>query len=98
MAEDGPAAGRGAGPGPRDAPAAGRAPGPGPGAVPWETAEFARRARFVLGRWGSGLPDGARAGCAVSRSIAQFGSTRSINAGVAAGIAMHGWVRQHGVG
>ena len=28
-------------------------------------------------------------------SIAQFGSTRSINAGVAAGIAMHAWVRQH---
>jgi tRNA G18 (ribose-2'-O)-methylase SpoU len=28
-------------------------------------------------------------------SIAQFGSTRSINAGVAAGIAMHTWIRQH---
>jgi tRNA G18 (ribose-2'-O)-methylase SpoU len=28
-------------------------------------------------------------------SIAQFGSTRSINAGVAAGIAMHSWVRRH---
>jgi tRNA G18 (ribose-2'-O)-methylase SpoU len=28
-------------------------------------------------------------------SIAQFGSTRSLNAGVAAGIAMHAWVRQH---
>ena len=28
-------------------------------------------------------------------SIAQFGSTRSINAGVAAGIAMHAWIREH---
>ncbi len=28
-------------------------------------------------------------------SIAQFGSTRSINAGVASGIAMHAWVRAH---
>jgi len=28
-------------------------------------------------------------------SIAQFGSTRSINAAVAAGIAMHTWIRQH---
>ena len=28
-------------------------------------------------------------------SIAQFGSTRSINAGVASGIAMHTWIRQH---
>ena len=31
-------------------------------------------------------------------SIAQFGSTRSINAGVAAGIAMHAWIRQHARG
>ena len=29
-------------------------------------------------------------------SIAQFGSTRSINASVAAGIAMHAWIRRHG--
>jgi tRNA G18 (ribose-2'-O)-methylase SpoU len=29
-------------------------------------------------------------------SIAQYGSTRSINAGVAAGIAMHRWIQQHG--
>jgi tRNA G18 (ribose-2'-O)-methylase SpoU len=28
-------------------------------------------------------------------SIAQYGSTRSINAGVASGIAMHTWIRQH---
>jgi tRNA G18 (ribose-2'-O)-methylase SpoU len=28
-------------------------------------------------------------------SIAQFGSTRSINASVAAGIAMHVWIAQH---
>jgi tRNA G18 (ribose-2'-O)-methylase SpoU len=29
-------------------------------------------------------------------SITQVGSTRSINAGVASGIAMHTWLRQHG--
>ncbi|MEY2673390.1 MAG: hypothetical protein RLZZ508_1267, partial [Actinomycetota bacterium] len=28
-------------------------------------------------------------------SIAQFGSTRSINAGAAAAIAMHAWIRRH---
>jgi tRNA G18 (ribose-2'-O)-methylase SpoU len=28
-------------------------------------------------------------------SIAQFGSTRSINASAAAAIVMHAWVRQH---
>jgi tRNA G18 (ribose-2'-O)-methylase SpoU len=27
-----------------------------------------------------------------------FGSTRSINAGVASGIAMHAWIRQHALG
>jgi tRNA G18 (ribose-2'-O)-methylase SpoU len=27
--------------------------------------------------------------------IAQFGSTRSINAGAAAAVAMHAWVRRH---
>jgi tRNA G18 (ribose-2'-O)-methylase SpoU len=34
----------------------------------------------------------------VTCSIAQFGSTRSINAGVAAGIAMHAWIRRHALG
>jgi hypothetical protein len=33
--------------------------------------------------------------CDTTLSIAQFGSTRSINAGAAAAIAMHTWVRQH---
>jgi tRNA G18 (ribose-2'-O)-methylase SpoU len=28
-------------------------------------------------------------------SIAQFGSTRSINVGAAAAIAMHAWIRIH---
>ena len=36
-----------------------------------------------------------RAAADLTVSIAQFGSTRSINAGVAAGIAMHAWIRQH---
>ena len=33
--------------------------------------------------------------CSELFSIAQYGSTRSINAGVASGIAMHSWVRAH---
>jgi len=37
----------------------------------------------------------AKTGAAVNVSIAQFGSTRSINAAVAAGIAMHTWIAQH---
>ena len=37
----------------------------------------------------------ARAECDGTFSIAQFGSTRSINASAAAAIAMHAWVREH---
>ena len=37
----------------------------------------------------------ALAACDGHFSIAQFGSTRSINAAAAAAIAMHAWVRQH---
>jgi tRNA G18 (ribose-2'-O)-methylase SpoU len=42
-----------------------------------------------------GLTDEARVAAGLVCSIAQYGSTRSINAGVAAGIAMHAWIRQH---
>ena len=68
-----------------------------PGASPLETAVVARNALFLFGQEGSGLTDEARAVATQVFSIAQFGSTRSINAGVAAGIAMHAWVRQHAV-
>ena len=67
-----------------------------PGSVPLETTAppppacccSARRARACPTR------PAATPGAAVC-SIAMFGSTRSINAGVASGIAMHAWVRQH---
>ena len=42
-----------------------------------------------------GLSAAARAACSEMFSIAQYGSTRSINAGVASGIAMHAWIREH---
>ena len=67
----------------------------GPGAVPIETALLPERCVLLFGQEGPGLTEEARAGAAATVSIAQFGSTRSINAGVAAGIAMHEWVRQH---
>jgi tRNA G18 (ribose-2'-O)-methylase SpoU len=66
-----------------------------PGAVPLEATELPRQALLLFGQEGSGLTDEARAACATVCSIAQFGSTRSINAGVAAGIAMHAWIRRH---
>jgi tRNA G18 (ribose-2'-O)-methylase SpoU len=50
---------------------------------------------LLFGQEGPGVTGEARAVAAQTVSIAQFGSTRSINAGVAAGIAMHTWIRQH---
>jgi tRNA G18 (ribose-2'-O)-methylase SpoU len=66
-----------------------------PGATPIESAALPAACVLVLGQEGPGLSDGMRAACARTLSIAQFGSTRSINAGAAAAIAMHTWVRQH---
>jgi tRNA G18 (ribose-2'-O)-methylase SpoU len=66
-----------------------------PGSVPIETATLPRRCLLLFGQESSGLTPAAREGAELTVSIAQFGSTRSINAGVAAGIAMHAWIRQH---
>jgi tRNA G18 (ribose-2'-O)-methylase SpoU len=66
-----------------------------PGAVPLETTTLPREALLLFGQEGTGLSEQARAVAAATVSISQFGSTRSINAGVAAGIAMHTWIRQH---
>jgi tRNA G18 (ribose-2'-O)-methylase SpoU len=66
-----------------------------PGAVPLETAVLPERCVLLFGQEGPGLTAQAREVAALTVSIAQFGSTRSINAGVAAGIAMHAWIRQH---
>jgi len=64
-----------------------------PGALPLERAELPKRCVLVFGQEGPGLSAPAREACAAVYSIAQFGSTRSINAGVASGIAMHTWIR-----
>ncbi|MBC3185776.1 RNA methyltransferase [Corynebacterium sp. zg-331] len=66
-----------------------------PGSVPLETAALPRRCVLLFGQEGPGVTPQAREAAVMTCSIAQFGSTRSLNAGVAAGIAMHAWVRQH---
>jgi tRNA G18 (ribose-2'-O)-methylase SpoU len=67
-----------------------------PGAVRLEHTTLPRESLLIFGQEGPGITDEARAGAALTVSIAQFGSTRSINAAVAAGIAMHTWITQHG--
>lgn len=65
------------------------------GSVPIETFALPQRCMLLMGQEGPGLSSAARAACDAVCSIAMFGSTRSINAGVASGIAMHTWVMTH---
>ena len=67
-----------------------------PDSVPIETFEFPERCVMVFGQEGPGLSEEIHQAAQATLSIAQYGSTRSINAGSAAGIAMHSWIRQHG--
>jgi tRNA G18 (ribose-2'-O)-methylase SpoU len=66
-----------------------------PGSRPMETTTLPRRCVLLFGQEGPGLSATARDACTQLFSIAQYGSTRSINAGVASGIAMHAWIRTH---
>lgn len=67
-----------------------------PGATRLEETELPERCLLVFGQEGPGITDATSSGAAQVVSIAQFGSTRSINASVAAGIAMHSWIRRWG--
>ena len=66
-----------------------------PGSQPIEGFRMPRACVLVFGQEGPGLSDEMQAACEVILHITQFGSTRSINAGAAAAIAMHAWVTQH---
>jgi tRNA G18 (ribose-2'-O)-methylase SpoU len=66
-----------------------------PGSVPIEGADLPERCVLLFGQEGPGLSPAARDACELVCSITQHGSTRSINAGVASGIAMHSWLLQH---
>lgn len=66
-----------------------------PGSVRLEETEIPENCLLLFGQEGPGLTEEAAAAAAMTVSIAQFGSTRSINAGVAAGIVMHAWIARH---
>jgi len=68
-----------------------------PGAIPIDAEPLPKNCVLVFGQEGPGLSENMRPVLAQCRSIPQFGSTRSINAGVAAGIAMYSWIRQHAI-
>lgn len=66
-----------------------------PGAVALETNGLPLLCVLFFGQEGPGLSPEAVEVCDSMRFISQFGSTRSINAGVASGIAMYAWVVRH---
>lgn len=66
-----------------------------PGAIPLEAFDLPESCILLFGTEGTGLSAEARDSSSQLLSIAQYGSTRSINAGAAAAIAMHAWIRRH---
>lgn len=65
------------------------------GSVPLSKTALPRDAVLVFGSESDGLSDEMIATCQRLVAIEQFGSTRSVNVGVASGIAMYAWVQQH---
>lgn len=65
------------------------------GSVPLETYDLPKACVLVFGQEGPGVSAQLLAVADVILHIEQFGSTRSINAGAAAAVAMHAWVRRH---
>jgi tRNA G18 (ribose-2'-O)-methylase SpoU len=65
------------------------------GSVPIESTALPKQCVLLFGQEGPGVSDAALAAARVICAITQFGSTRSLNAGVASGVAMYEWCRQH---
>jgi tRNA G18 (ribose-2'-O)-methylase SpoU len=69
-----------------------------PGSVPLESAALPRACVMLFGQEGPGLSPESVGICASVLHITQYGSTRSLNAGAAAAIAMYHWALQHARG
>lgn len=65
------------------------------GAQPLNQQPLPENAVLVFGSEGEGLSEGLLQGASKVIMIEQFGSTRSVNVGVASGIAMYAWMQQH---
>ncbi|MDR0397885.1 MAG: RNA methyltransferase [Candidatus Nomurabacteria bacterium] len=66
-----------------------------PGAQPLHEAEFAAKAMFLYGNESDGVSKEGLAAASKMVEIEQFGSTRSVNVGVASGITMYTYVQRH---
>lgn len=66
-----------------------------PGATPLSKAKLPSNSVLVFGGEGPGLSNQMQIIAEKTIMIEQFGSTRSVNVGVAAGIAMYAWMQQN---
>lgn len=66
-----------------------------PNSVELHKVELPKSAVLVFGQEGPGLSPEMQAICEYIVAIEQFGSTRSVNVGVASGIVMYNWVKQN---
>lgn len=66
-----------------------------PSSVVLQKADLPRHSVLVFGQEGPGISADLQAVCEQLVAIEQFGSTRSVNVGVAAGIVMYEWVRRN---
>ena len=66
-----------------------------PGALPLSETTLPKDAVLVFGGEGPGISDEMQQTADRTVMIEQFGSTRSVNVGVAAGIAMYVWMQQN---
>jgi tRNA G18 (ribose-2'-O)-methylase SpoU len=60
-----------------------------------EGAQLPENCVLLFGQEGAGMSDEGIAACEVLYEIAQYGSTRSMNASAAGAIAMYHWALQH---
>jgi tRNA G18 (ribose-2'-O)-methylase SpoU len=66
-----------------------------PGSVKLSDTKLPKKTVLVFGGEGPGLSDEMVAASETMVAIEQFGSTRSVNVGVASGIVLYGWIQQH---
>lgn len=62
---------------------------------PLNSAELPKSTVYIFGQEGPGLSDEMQNICETVIAIEQFGSTRSVNVGVAAGIVLYTWLQRH---
>lgn len=66
-----------------------------PGAIPLSQTILPEKCVLVFGGEGPGVSQELQSVASKMIAIEQFGSTRSVNVGVASGIVMYAWVRQY---